>query len=565
MSVLQPFLTAYAAYVKKRFDRKTHDVMAAQEQFLWQLLQAHQDTELGRKFGLRDIKTIEQFRAQVPILPYSSYEPYTDRIAEGEKNVLNPDPVVYISLTSGSTGKKKQVPVTRYYQRTLRRADIAGLGFALEDLKKRGLKYGKSMLTNSVRIQGVTSGGIEYGPVSVGSIRMGKPLFEHSFAHPFQTLEVSDTLARHYVCLLFALRDSTMRGMVANFPMLLLRTCTYLEQYAEDLINDLEAGAIAPWLKIEPEIRANLEQRWQAAPQRAAELRQALQSNGRLTPKLAWRNLSYLLTAQGGTSSFYFERFPGYFGDTPVFGGVYGTAEATFGVYPKFNDSGSILAIESGFFEFIPRDQWEVEQPQTLLPTEVQPGELYRILVTSYSGFYRYDIGDVVEVVGFHHQAPLITFRYRRGGLLSSTTEKTTEFHATQVMQLLQQEFDLRLDDFCITLSEQEFPAYYLVNVELAAGQILSDPQRFLVRFEQLLCAVNNPYETVRQSQVPPPRLRILAPGSFAIVRQRQVDKGMFDSQLKVPHISEDRRFLTGLAIEQEIQLPAAATQTVDD
>jgi len=50
---------------------------------------------------------------------------------------------------------------------------------------------------------------------------------------------------------------------------------------------------------------------------RAAQLRKILKSEGRLTPKLAWPNLSFLATARGGTSDFYFQRFPTYFGDTP--------------------------------------------------------------------------------------------------------------------------------------------------------------------------------------------------------------------------------------------------------
>jgi len=176
--------------------------------------------------------------------------------------------------------------------------------------------------------------------------------------------------------------------------------------------------------------------------------------------------------------------------------------------------------------------------------------------VTNYSGFYRYDIGDVVEVVGFYEQAPLITFRHRMGGLLSSTTEKTTEFHATQVMQRLQQEFGLPLENFCITLSEHEVPAHYLVNIELPSGQALSDPQAFLNRFDRLLKDIHVSYEVKRRDQVPPPRLRILASGSFAIVRQRLLQKGIPDSQLKFPHISEDRQFLAGLQVAQEVRLP---------
>ncbi|MEA5597730.1 GH3 auxin-responsive promoter family protein [Rivularia sp. UHCC 0363] len=564
-SLSSSLLTAYATYHKVRFARKTLQVYSVQERFLLNLLQAHKNTEMGKKLGLSTIKTIEQFREQVPILPYESYAPYVDRISKGEKNVLNPEPVIYINLTSGSTGNKKQVPVTRSFQASLRRADLASMGFALKLLQQRGLKFGKVLLPNSANLQGITSGGIPYGPVSVGSIRKGQFLFEQIFVYPFAALKIADSLARHYVCLLFALRNRDLRGFTANFPMLVLRTCGYLEDYAEDLINDLETGAIASWLKLEPHIRVSLERKLLPVPGRAAELREILKTEGKLTPKQAWSGLSYVLTAQGGTSDFYLQHFPHYFGDTPVFGGVYGSAEATFSVYHNFNSEAGILAVESGFFEFIPQEQWEVENPKTLLATEVEIHKLYRILVTSYSGFYRYDIGDVVEVLGFYNQAPLIAFRYRRGGLLSSTTEKTTECHVIQVMEALHKEFNLRLDDFCITLSEQEFPAHYIVNIELAAGETLSNPQGFLNRFEYWLTQINTPYGTVRDGQVPSPRLRILQAGSFDLVRQRQIKRGMPDSQLKLPHISEDRSFLAELTVEYEVNLSNEYVNQIPD
>jgi len=46
------------------------------------------------------------------------------------------------------------------------------------------------------------------------------------------------------------------------------------------------------------------------------------------------------------------------------------------------------------------KSQWEADHPKTLLATEVKVGN-YRILMTNYSGFYRYDIGDVVRFWGF--------------------------------------------------------------------------------------------------------------------------------------------------------------------
>lgn len=554
-NLLLPLLTTIAERAKANFVKKTRQTSAVQEQFLRDLLQAHKDTEIGRKYGLKDIRKIEQFQAQIPVLSFDGYEPYIDSIVRGEKNVLTPDSVVYLNTTSGSTGKQKLIPVTQRFQNSLGWANLTCIGFLSEALRARKLKFGKLLVTNTAQITGRTEGGIDYGPGGTGVMRMGKFLYEQLFAHPYETLKATDSVTRHYLCFLFALRDPSMRGIGANFPMLILRTCNYLERYAEDLIRDLETGTIASWLKLEPEIRDFLEQQWLPAPARAAQLREILKSEGRLTPKLAWPQLSFIATARGGTSDFYLERFPDYLDDTPVFGAVFATAEGTLSIYHDLNDNGSILAIETGFFEFIPEDQWETDHPKTLLATEVKVGELYRILMTNYSGFYRYDIGDVVEVVGFYEQAPLIVFRHRRGGILSSTTEKTTESHATQVMRSLQQEFGLPLEDFCITLSEHEFPANYLVNIELAPSHGLSNPQAFLASFDQKLKEINVYYQAKRRDQVPPPRLRILAAGSFAILRQRQLQKGIPDSQLKFPHISEDRGFLAGLAVEHEFRL----------
>ena len=386
--------------------------------------------------------------------------------------------------------------------------------------------------------------------------KMDKLLYEQLFANPYETLSLGDSPTRHYLSLLFALQEPLMRGMIANFPMLILRTCNYLEQYAQELIRDIEKGAIADWLELEPEIRLKLERQISANPARAAGLREILKSEGRLTPKLAWSDLSFIANARGGTSDFYFERFPAYFGDTPIFGAAFSSAEGMFSIYHEVDNDGSILAIESGFFEFIPSDQWNVEQPKTLLASEVKVGERYRILTTSYGGFYRYDIGDVIEVLGFYQQAPLIVFRHRTGGLISSTTEKTTEAHATQVMQAIQREFSIPLEDFCITLSEHDFPARYLANIEVACGYKLDNPQAFLASFDSRLQKANTHYEISRKDPIPPPRLRILSPGSFAILRQRHLEKGIPDSQLKFPHISEDRNFLAGLKVEQEVRLP---------
>ncbi len=545
-----------AQFITRRFNQKTKNTASIQKQFLLSLLRDHQNTAFGREYGFADITTVDEFRERVPIFNYSDFRPYIEQIANGESNILTADRVTYMNMTSGTTGKQKLIPVTQQAHKIRSQANLTTFCFGVKSAWEQGRPFGRMLLTSSVQLLGHTPAGIPYGPISVGDLRSSNWLSKQLFAHPFQALQPKDSLARHYVCLLFALKNRNLRVIGANFPVLALRLCHYLENHAEALIADLEQGAIAHWLNIDPDLKATLEQKLSPAPKRAQQLRQLLEKHQRLTPILAWPNLSCVVTARGGTSDFYLQRFPEYFGDTPVFGGIYSSAEAVFGITPQLNQDSSIVAIETTFFEFIPPSEWEKEQPKTLLAHEVAVGERYRIVVSNYNGFYRYDLGDVVEVMGFYGNAPLIVFRYRRGGLLSSSTEKTTEFHAMQVMQQLQQEFQIALENFCITLADDKTPPPYLVNIELSAGSTLNDPQQFLETFDQRLKTIHASYEFKRRDQVPPPRLRILAEGSFAKLQQRLIQNGTPEHHLKCPHISEDRNFLADLPVQQEVCFP---------
>ncbi|HEY9640005.1 MAG TPA: GH3 auxin-responsive promoter family protein [Coleofasciculaceae cyanobacterium] len=556
--MVNPVLSLLAAatrYSKAKFIRKTRQTEAVQENFLRLLLQTHQDTEFGCEHGLGDIKTIDQYRERLPVQPYSGFAPYTQRMANGEPNILTADPLIYFNLSSGSTGTKKLIPVTKRSRQFLSKASRAAMGFGVDAARREGRPLGKMLLPLSVNPLGHTSQGIAYAPVSTSDLRLMDGLSRQIFTYPFEVFQASNTIARVYVCLLFALRNTNLRIIGATFPVLALQLCDHLERHAESLIQDLETGEIASWLQLEPDLRAKLTRQWSAAPQRAAQLRHILKTHGQLTPQLAWPDLSFLITARGGTSNFYFERFPKYFGDTPIFGGTYACAESVLGVHRDFNTDSAILAIESGFFEFIPEDQWEQTYPKTLLPWEVKPGDRYRIVVSNYSGFYRYDLGDIVEIDGFIGQAPLMIFRHRRGGVMSSSTEKTTESHAIDTMRTLQQAFDLSLENFCITLSEHEIPPHYLVNVELAKGAKLADPEKFLQAFDSTMKAANGFYEIKRRDQIPLPRLRILAPGSFEHLRHQMIQRGVAEAQLKFPHVSEDRSLLAGLTVQQEVRL----------
>ena len=557
--MLNPVLVLVSLVTRRlrdQFIRKTRRVKAVQEQFLLELLRVQETTEVGQVLGLSKIQTVDQFREQVPIWPYSQYSPYLQRVANGEHNIVTPDPLIGLNVTSGTTGDRKFIVVTKRSQRLINRTNQVAMGFALTLARQQKRPLGQLLITTAVISTGVTQGGIPYGHVSSSGLRLSDRIYRYVFSQPYDALKISNPIARHYVCLLFAMNKRHTGLIGATFPVLVLRLCDYLDRFRDRLLDDLAAGTIPTDLSIEPDLRQTLERLIRPQPRRAAELRQILKDTGTLTPRQIWPDLAFVITAKGGTSNFYFQRFADHFGDLPIFGGTYASAEATFGVHWHFESEGAILAIDNGFFEFIPADQWQVEQPKTLLATEVKVGEFYRILITNYAGFYRYDLGDVVEVIGFYEQAPLIVFRYRQGGTLSATTEKTTEYHATRALQAAQRDHSVQLKDFCITLSEQITFAYYVINVEVSADSPLEDPQAFLDQCDRYLQLENASYGEKRTSgEIGEPRLRLLAPGSFTILYARQIKPGMTDAQLKFPHISGDRSFMDGIEVEQEIVL----------
>jgi hypothetical protein len=554
-SLVVKLLSQYGSYCRNRLVQKTKNPDQAQERFLRSLLYHQRHTEWGQRYRIAEIQKqgIDGLRDRFPVSTYQDYAADVERIIGGTRNILTPDPAKFLTITSGTTGKRKWIPVTQRFQNSLQKANLASFGFVLDELHHRELKLGKTLVTNSTQVSGKSKGGIEYGLASTGSLRMSQRLAAPIFAIPYSLLQISDGPTRHYICLLFGLKCRNLQSIATNFPMLMLRNCEYLEKFAESLIQSIYTGTLPSWLMLTPTDRQQIAASLQPDPTRAAELEQILCRQGRLTPKSAWPELAIVSTARGGTSDFYFQRFPEYFGDTPIFGGVYGCSEATYGIAHAFNEDGCILALESGFYEFVPADQWSEAHPKTLRPSEVTVGDRYRILVTNDTGFYRYDIGDVVEVVGFYHKTPLIVFRHRVGGQINSTSEKTTEFHVIQVMRRLQSEFGIALDDFCVTLSEQDIPAHYWVNIELKDREVLDQPQGFLRRFDEILQEENSHYQVMRQDQVPPPQLRMLEPGSFDQLRQQLLQKGMPEHQLKIPHVSENRQLLKDFTIQQEV------------
>lgn len=544
-------VTQFLRRGKRSFLRKAQSPQRYQEKFLFSLIRHHAETEFGQAHGFSEIQSIDAYRQQVPIRTYQDLEPWMVRMADGEENILIKDRPIYFNITSGSTGNRKLIPVTPSSRQCVKRASAAATGFLADAAIRRDRPLGSLLFPASMNSVGKTKSGIEFAPVSTSDLKLSNVVSRQVMSSPIEAHQIADLKSRHYVCLLFALSDENLRVLAETFPVTTLRLCQFMEKHSESLIHDLKTGSLTHWLQLTPEQRITLEAKLKPSMSRVEALTQILQEQGRLTPEYVWPHLSFLITARGGTSDFYFEKFPEYFGSTPIFGGVYSSAEATYGIHRDFNTDGVLLALESGFFEFIPEEQWDVEQPSTLLPWQVEVGKRYRIVVTNYNGFYRYDVGDVVEIEGFYQQTPIFIFRHRYKGFITSVGEKTTEYHVTKVISALQRKHSVMLENFCITLTD-EIPPGYVVNIEIAEGQTLEDPRTFLEDYDEILQDVHKLYAMKRQDQVKPPILKIYQSGSFEQLHQALIKRGASETQIKLPKISNDRHLLSESTVVAE-------------
>ncbi|MGD1857245.1 MAG: GH3 auxin-responsive promoter family protein [Leptolyngbyaceae cyanobacterium] len=545
-----------AQWQQRAFTRQLPQVQKIQAQFLQKLIKEQRHTVLGQALRLDQVDTVTDFRQQVPQWSYDGYAPYFERAAAGEARVVSPQPVQVFNMSSGSTGSRKLVPITKRVRQTRAYANQVAMGYAFEQAQVKGHAVGQLLLTTLITPLGTTqTGNITYGHVSGNQLRSTPAfVFKQLFVQPYEALLVSDTAARNYVCLLFGLQQEQVTYLAANFPLIMLQLCAYLERFGPDLIDDIGRGEISQTVALEPALRQQLQTRLSPQPQRAKQLQTLLARHGRLLPRHVWPHLAFLITARGGPSDFYFERFGEYFGDIPIFGGTYSASEAVFGSCHRLSQDGAVLALKTNFFEFVAPDQWDKDSPKTLLPQQLEVGEYYRVLVTNYSGFCRYDIGDVLQVVDMHRGVPVIVFRYRQGGTLSAISEKTTEHHVSQVMADLQRE--LPVEDFCVTLSESLVDPYYVLNIELTTPEHLSDPKDILQAFDHRMRQVNESYGFKREkNDITAPQLNILAPGSFKQLRQRRLKPGVSDdAQVKLSHISCDRTLLEGITITHQIR-----------
>ena len=84
-----------------------------QQELFNSLIKNGRDTVFGKDHDFANIKSVEDFRRNVPVRNYEELYPYIDRLLKGEQKILWPSEVNWFAKSSGTTNaRSKFIPVT---------------------------------------------------------------------------------------------------------------------------------------------------------------------------------------------------------------------------------------------------------------------------------------------------------------------------------------------------------------------------------------------------------------------------------------------------------------------
>jgi hypothetical protein len=532
-----------------RFDDATWRPAAAQEEKLLEIVRRSQDTVYGQEHGFDRIRSIRDFQASVPPNTYDTLTPYIERTLRGEANVLTAERPLMFATTSGTTGRSKYIPVTPSYLDEYRHGLHVHTYRILADFGD--ILAGKILLSASNDIEGYFDGGVPYGAMSGYLTRTQPRSIKRFYVLPYDVCTIKNIDQKYYLTLRHALvADIRMIG-TAN-PSSLLLLADKLAVFAEELIHDVRTGSLNPAFAPEnasPRLTANLS----PDTTRADELRTLLRSRGTLLPVDVWPNLRLVTCWKGGTMPLYLRKLSEAYGDVPVRDLGYMATEGR-GASPLVNSgAGGVVNLTSHFFEFVREEERDAPNRAFLTLDQLDSNRQYYPYFTTSAGLYRYDINDVVRVVDFYRNTPVIQFERKGQGITSITGEKLTESQVTAALVEVvdANEFDVRHFTAAVEWGE---PPRYALYAELGESMTTDRARELALKIDRALCARNEEYQAKRESQrLGAPVLKRVAAGTYEALRQKRVAEGAPEAQVKLPQLSTSMSFGDGLEVLEEV------------
>ncbi len=503
-----------------------HRVEVTQKDLLLRILQENEQTEFGKEYGFAGISSVQEFRKRIPICDYNALEPYIKRQQEGNSELTAADPVFY-ARTSGTTGRYKDIPMTRSGVNQIKRFQKQ-LAYSLWN--KTDFFKGTVLGFFSPGIEGALPNGIPFGSASGANYDSLSSIFEKKFGIPKEAFTLSDVEAKYEVYALSALVFGSTTGIFSVNPSSLLKVCILIEKRSEELLAALiegdESKILSGTASILPQLRTQMKLT------RRTVLRRALETGRTIPPEILWPSLSTLVTWTGGSCGIALDKLKRYLpSGVKVVEMGYAASEFSGTTNVDVDRNICLPIFTDNFYEFVAKKDWESNSPKFLSLTELESGKDYYIFVTTPSGLYRYDINDVVRVTEGLGNCPGLRFVRKGKGVTNITGEKISEDQVIAAVSAGLKFADCVADIYLVLADEEA--STYRVFVELAQDVSLVAIEE---KIEAELRQRNSEYDDKRASdRLKPVKAGRFFDGAGQAIKAKFLEQGVRETQYKPP------------------------------
>lgn len=508
--------TAWMAKCRREaraFSRAAHDVATAQAETLRAILHANRESEYGRRLGFARIREPREYQQRVPQSSYDTYAAAIERIAAGEPNVLTAEPVRLLEPTSGTTRGEKLIPYTAALRRQFQRMAAAWIYDLLRN--RPALRQGRAYWSISPALGAPrrSPGGIPIGfdddTAYLGGVE--QLLARRLLAVPSSVAKLAPVEKFRYATLLHLLRTRDLALISIWSPTFLEAILAGLEAWTDRLAFDLQAEH--------------------------ADVAAILHAADSTAEKLAriWPRLTLISCWGDAAAALYVPRLRALFPQVEFQPkGLIATEGCVS--FPLLGHEGGVLALRSHFFEFQEHEGPSDHDGACRLAGELEQGGRYRVLLTTGGGLYRYAIGDVVEVVGFHHACPMVRFLGRSGGGSDLAGEKLSDAFVQRTLDQALRVCGVAAR-FALVVPVEGRPPHYRLYLQTEDAAPPRPVAQRLVDTLQTALAENPHYRyAVELGQLAPAELAVLdasGPAAWAVFEQRRIEQGQKPGDIK--------------------------------
>lgn len=506
--LLNQTFKAYYSLRMRRIEKYMKRPLEAQEDIFKQLVLSAKQTEWGKQFDYKHLKTMEQYAQRIPIQSYESLQPYIERMMMGERNILWNGRINWFSKSSGTTSSRsKFIPVSKD---NLERCHLRGSWDAMT------LLYNQRPDARIFELRSLIMAGnwkhyeanpkTRIGDISAIMVDRMPNIAKPFFAPDFETALMEDFEAKI---------EQTAR----------------LSSQTDDIVT---IAGVPTWVIV--------------------LFRRVLELTGKSNILEVWPNFQFYI--HGGVSFLpYRTQFEQLLpSDQVSYQEVYNASEGYFGIQSNLADRDMLLLLANGvYYEFIPMEEWENEQPKTVNLADVEIGKAYAIVISTNAGLWRYTPGDTIQFTSTNPYKFKIIGRTKQ--YINTFGEEVIVENADQALAYACEQTGAIVQDYTaapIYMEDGKGGHEWLVEF----NRMPRDMERFIELLDGRLQQINSDYEAKRYKNMALACLQLhpIPKGTF---QSWLKSKGKSGSQVKVPRLANSREYVE----EVKVFLEASGVQ----